>query len=182
MKLPKFLAGIIGGTTLGLLFAQKSGKNFRKSLSKNKDKIPEILGKELLSVGKEISEEVKKIVETEDVQDLINGAKDKFKGLTDIAKAEGGDFAVDVEKYLTGVSKYAKEKAVELDKFLKPKTKSTVKKAKKAVSKKAKSVKKTVVKKTATAKKAVAKKTKTIKKSVAKTAKKAGKTVKSILM
>ncbi len=178
MKLIRTLAGIIGGATVGLLFAQKKGKDLRRDLLKDKDKMLEVLGKEFMSVGKEISEEVKKLAETEDAKELIASAKTKFKGIAEIAKREGGGFAKEVEKYLAEISKYTKQKADEVKKTAKPKAKKVVKKAKKVVAKKAKVVKKTVTKKTTAAKKKVKR---TVKKAATAT-KKAGKTVKGIVM
>lgn len=207
MKLIKTLIGVFGGATAGLLFAQKSGKELRKDLLKDKDKMLEVLGKEFVSVGKEISEEVQKIAETEDAQELIQAAKSKFKGITELAKKEGGGFAVEVEKYLAEISKYTKQKAGEIENVLN-KAKKTINKkttkAKKTATKKATSTKnkvaKKVINKADTAKKAVSKKadaakktadktTKAVQKTVKKTAKKAatatkkaGKAVKGILM
>lgn len=182
MKLPKFLAGIIGGTTLGLLFAQKKGKDFRKTLLADKDKLLEVLGKEFLSVGKEIADEVKKLSATEDAQKLIEAAKTKFKGITEIAKKEGGTFAQDVEKYLSEIGKYAKEKAEEIQKEFKPKMQKKATSVKKNVQKKVAQTKKAVVKKATVAKKNIVKKTVAVKKEAAKKVQKAGKTVKGILM
>jgi len=171
MKIFKTIAGVVGGATIGLLFAQKKGKDFRKDLLKDKDKMLEVLGKEFLSVGKEISEEVKKIAETEDAKELIIAAKKKFQGIAELAKKEGGNFAQEVEKYLKEVSKYTKEKAGEIEKELKPKAKKVVKKAANVATKKTKAVKKTVAKKTTLAKK-----------TLQKTVKKAGKSLKGLVV
>ena len=189
MKLFRTIAGLVGGATVGLLFAQKKGKDLRKDLLKDKDKMLEVLGKEFVSVGKEISEEVKKIAETEDAQEMIKAAKTKFKGITELAKKEGGEFAKEVEKYLAEISKYTKEKADEIDKTIKPKVTKTAKNVKKKKKKKTTAAKKTVAKtkktieKKATAvKKTAVKKATTAKKAATKTVKKAGKAVKGIVM
>ncbi|PCI24880.1 hypothetical protein COB57_03870 [Candidatus Peregrinibacteria bacterium] len=76
MRIFQFLAGILGGTALGLLFAKREGKSLRKELSgKSSKDIAEALGKEMLELGKDAQETVQEIMESPKVKKAIKKGK-----------------------------------------------------------------------------------------------------------
>ena len=123
MKLFKFIAGLVGGTALGLLFATKKGADLRKELKgKDSKKTAELIGKELLEVGKGVGKTVKEYSETKEA-----------KGL----KAKAASYLKNLKKNIVSNCKSCsgKEGAVTMAKETVKKVKAKAKKAvKKAVS------------------------------------------------
>lgn len=114
MSFFRFFAGVVGGTALGLLFAKKEGKQLRKELKgKSSKEIAEMIGKEMLAVGKDVADEVK---ENPEVKKMVKKGTDQAKKAVKNVKEK----MVSAEK--------------EVDKTVK-KAKTTVKKAVKTVKK-----------------------------------------------
>lgn len=113
MSFFRFLAGVVGGTALGLLFANKTGKNLREQL-KGKDSraIAEILGKELLTVGKDVKGTIEEVAESEEVQNFLKKGKKDFNNAVDTVKKN-------VKKKAPAVKKQVKKAADEATKEIK---------------------------------------------------------------
>lgn len=145
----RLLFGILAGISAGLLFAPKSGKKLREALKKSDTKFSDFAD-ELLKAAKDAGTEVKTLIDSKEVQDMITSGKKSAE-----------DFLNIVDEKKEELSKKAK---VELDELLGTALESAKKTGAKA--------KKTVDKKTSTAKKAVKKKASDAKKTIKKAVKK----------
>ena len=132
MKKLSLLIGTLGGATAGYLL---SNKKLREQLSKVKDadEAAKLLGKHLQKDGKKLAKQVQEFVQSDEIQDNLEAAKEFTK------------------KKISGAGKQVSKKA-------KSTAKKTVKaakgKAKAAVSRKKAPTKKKAAKKTAKKKKA----------------------------
>ena len=107
----KLLLGLLGGVSLGLLFAPEKGKDLRKKLAKSDNAFKEF-GNALVLAGKDASQEVKDLINSKDIQELIAKGKikaedilEKGKDLSAVGKAE--------LKQIIGQAKKTAENAVE---------------------------------------------------------------------
>lgn len=183
MKVTKYLIGLMGGLTFGMLFAPKKGDKLRKELkdkcmdpSKYKDGV-KVLGGAIKLAGKDAVKELKKFSKNEQVAAFLDLSQDKMKEFLENAEDKGYDLAGFVQEKLESLAKVAKEKADNTEnlidstkpiaikkvkkikknvKFAKRKLKSTVKSIKKDI----KDIKKTVNKNKDTVKKPAKKKMK----------------------
>lgn len=88
MSIFRFLAGLLSGTALGLLFAKQEGKKLRNKMKgKDSKAIAEMLGKELLEAGKDIKDTVEDIAESDEVKKLAKKTKTAIKKSPIIKKA-----------------------------------------------------------------------------------------------
>jgi len=153
MKLFKFLFTISIGAIYGLLFAPKSGKDFRKQLKKAENPAKDLFV-ELKNMDLEAYTELKKWADTSpEFQDFLSSSKDQLNALAQKAKELGDDASVTVEKELKNLAKNAESAAKKLQKKAVKKAKTTKKKVVKKAAKTVKTVKKSVAKKKAPAKK-----------------------------
>lgn len=129
MKIGQFFAGLLGGTALGMLFAKKEGKKIRASLKgKNPEEIAEIMGKEFIDLGKNITDGVKDIASSEEVQDLVSEGAIKAEKIKKQAEKE-------IRKSLPKIKKAAMKKGKEIKKSTVKKGKEVLKDLKKKVKK-----------------------------------------------
>lgn len=170
-----FLFTITIGLVYGLLFARKSGKDFRRDL-KNSTNKPVTFLKELFEVDIQAMKEAAKWADkSESLQGVIGEGKDQFKALVKQAQTLGTEASQKAQTELEGLVKNAQDAVSDLKKEAK-KTVKTVKKTatkkvktvKKDATKKVAAVKKTATKKVATAKKAATKKVDAVKKTLPK--------------
>jgi gas vesicle protein len=76
MSFGKFLAGLLGGTALGVFFARDQGKNLRKKLQgKNPQEMAKVLTKEFVDVGQDIKNSVQEFMESKEVKKVIKKGK-----------------------------------------------------------------------------------------------------------
>lgn len=68
------LIGILGGLSLGMLFAPEKGKKLREKLAQSDHKLQDF-GNALISAGKDASSEVRAFLDSEEVVDLIAKGK-----------------------------------------------------------------------------------------------------------
>lgn len=64
------IIGLLGGISLGLLFAPEKGKTLRDKLAQSDSKIKDF-GEALISVGKDASDEVKLFLNSDDVASVL---------------------------------------------------------------------------------------------------------------
>lgn len=89
MSFFKTLAGILGGATLGLLFAQKEGKKLRASLKgASGADIAETLGKEFSGSAKELYATLEQLSESDQAKVLSKMGKEKLELALNMAKKE----------------------------------------------------------------------------------------------
>ncbi|MEI7510883.1 MAG: YtxH domain-containing protein [Candidatus Peregrinibacteria bacterium] len=101
----KLLFGLIGGLSLGLLFAPKKGKDLRNDLLKSDEKIQDF-AKEVVNVGKEASDEVMKFLKSKPCQTIL----EKGKAHLDELLEEGESLSKKGKEELEKVVKTVKEK------------------------------------------------------------------------
>ena len=64
------LLGLVGGLSLGMLFAPEKGASLRKKLAKSDHKLKDF-GDVFMAAGKDASSEVKTFIDSKDVQELL---------------------------------------------------------------------------------------------------------------
>lgn len=134
MSFFRFIAGLAGGTALGLLFAKKSGKDLRKQLKgKNSKQIAEVLGKELLDAGKDMKEVAEEIAESKQVKQLVNKGKAEVAKAVSKGKAEMSKAVSQAKKAVSDVKKKAPAAKAAVKKEVKQVVKKVVAKAKKTI-------------------------------------------------
>jgi gas vesicle protein len=101
----KFLLGMLGGVSLGMLFAPEKGDKLRKKLAKSDSKLVDF-GKEMLSAGKEASEEVKAFLEKPEVKEFLEKGKANASDLFE----KGKDLSAKGKKEVESLAKKASEK------------------------------------------------------------------------
>lgn len=150
MKVLGKLVTLAAGASVGLLFAQRSGKELREKLTNSNDPWGVIM-KEAGLMGKEAKDStVDWVKNSKELQQVIESGKGQFDELVKGAKEMGGDTAEVARQKLVELANNAQEAANELGGKAKAKVskaKSTVKKAasktkstSKKVEKKVKSV------------------------------------------
>lgn len=162
MKGLKLLFWLVSWATLWVLFAKKSWKKLRDQLKwKENEEKAKIIWTELLSIWKEILEEVKDLSESEAAEKLKTLWKEKLETLTkeikenwneklkellpklECAVEEGKKIAT---KKAWDFTKCASRKCKEIKKEVKKEAVKTTKEVKKTVEKKIKEVKKNLTK------------------------------------
>lgn len=98
----KLLLGLLGGVSLGLLFAPKSGKDLRKDLSKSEEKLQDF-AKELFTAGKEASEEVSKFLKSKECQEIIKKGKAHLSDLLEQGEELSQKGKAELEKLIKNV-------------------------------------------------------------------------------
>ncbi len=90
----KLLLGLLGGVSLGLLFAPEKGKDLRKKLASSDNALKEF-GNAFVLAGKDASTEVQELIDSEEIQELLSKGKVKAedilakgKDLSAVGKAE----------------------------------------------------------------------------------------------
>ncbi len=110
MKPGRFLLGILGGLTFGMLFAPKRGRELRKELVKKSGESPaevlRALGSALMEAGSEAYDEFLKLSETEQVQALKTLSKEKAGEFLETAKDKGYEIAATVQDKLEEASDF----------------------------------------------------------------------------
>lgn len=144
-KLVKFLAGVAAGISLGVLFAPKKGKDLRKKLSKSNNKLADF-GQTLLEASKDASEEVKRLIETPEVQEMINSGKVKAEEIIDKLKDQSEELSSKAKSELDKLVDNAAKKANATKKQATKKVKKVATASKKRVDKAVKQVKKKISK------------------------------------
>ena len=160
MKLARYIIGLVGGLTFGMLFAPKKGKDLRKELleksSRSGTETLEALGSAFKGAGKDALGELKSISENEQVSAFLSLSKDKMKAFLETAEDKGIDIASALQEKLNYISAFVKGKADSDEMSMpqkKPATKKSGEKVKKTTSQpKRKSVKSVKVVKTRTKK------------------------------
>lgn len=76
----KLLLGLLGGLSLGMLFAPEKGKTLRDKIAHSDNKVDEIKNA-FLAATQDASQEVKQLINSKDVQDLIGKGKDGIEEL-----------------------------------------------------------------------------------------------------
>jgi len=127
----KFLFGLLAGISAGILFAPESGKKLRTRLKKSDAKFADF-GEALLKAGKDASGEVKDLIESKEMQELLKSGKENADRFLTYAEEKGKDLSISAQKEFSALTEKALDHA---------------EKAKNTVTKKAKTVKKTVEKK-----------------------------------
>jgi gas vesicle protein len=136
MSIFRFLAGVLSGTALGLLFAKQEGKQLRKKMKgKDSKEIAEMLGKELIKAGKDAKDTVEDIAESDEVKKLVKKGKSGVKKAAKKAKT--------AIKKSPAVKQAVKKVAPKAKKAVKA-VKAAEKKVKKAASSATKKVKKAI--------------------------------------
>lgn len=134
MSFFRFIAGLAGGTALGLLFAKKSGKDLRSQLKgKNSKQIAEALGRELLAAGKDMKEVAEEVAESEQVKKLIKKGKAEVSKAVSKGKAEVKKVVTQAKKTVSDVKKKAPAMKSAVKKEVKQAVKKVVAKAKKTI-------------------------------------------------
>lgn len=134
MSIFRFLAGVLSGTALGLLFAKQEGKKLRKKMKgKDSKKIAEMLGKELLEAGKDVKDTVEDIAESDDVKKLVKKGKSEVKKAAKKAKTVIEEKSPAVKKAVKKAAPKAKKAVAKAKKTVKKAASSATKKIKKAV-------------------------------------------------
>lgn len=142
MKLAKNIITLAAGATVGLLFAQRSGKDLRDELVGSKDPWGIIL-KEAGLAGKEAKDStIDWVKNSKELQEVITSGKGQFDEMVKGASAMGTETAEVAKAKLEELAKNAQAAAKELGE----KTKEQLKSTKTAVDEKTESVKKTAKK------------------------------------
>ncbi len=133
-----FIASVLAGVSLGILFAPEKGKTLRNKLAKSSDKLG-AFGKELLSAAEDASQEVQKILKRKDVQDLISSGKAELEDLYKTAEKKGKKLSAKAKKELKELTDAAEKKVKHMKKMVSsPKKKSTASTKRKKASARAK--------------------------------------------
>ncbi len=124
----KLLLGLLGGLSLGMLFAPKKGKDLRNDLAASDNKL-KTFSDGLSDMAKDVSNEVQAYLKTEEAKELIEKGKkgmeevvNKAKDLSEVAKKELGKMAESASKKgndLMNESKKVVKKATDAAKKLK---------------------------------------------------------------
>lgn len=101
----KLLLGLLGGLSLGMLFAPKKGEELRGELSKSENKF-QIFADNFSILAKTASDEVKEYLATKEAQDLITKGKNITAELVEKAK----DLSENAQEELHALLKNAEEK------------------------------------------------------------------------
>jgi gas vesicle protein len=147
MKIFRLLAAALVGASLGLLFAPKKGEELRKSI-KNSDRKFAEFADALAKASQSASGEVKKVINSPEVQDTLNQGKEHFDSLLGYLQTKSSELSGKAKTELEQIVDKAGEKAKKASSTAKKGVKKGAKGAKKTVKKGAKSIK-TTAKKTA---------------------------------
>jgi gas vesicle protein len=118
MKLGRYIIGLLGGLTFGMLFAPKKGHELRKEIcqkgSQSHMEGLKALGEAFRGAGEEAVKELRHLAEHEDVAALLDISKEKMRSFLDAAQEKGYDAASYVQGKLEGLADMAKERAEEV--------------------------------------------------------------------
>jgi len=138
----KFLLGLIAGITAGVLLAPKSGKEIRDELMASDDKFATFT-KLAQAMGTEASDEVQKIMQSDDVKKLIAKGKTAAGDLIDTIEKKASEKGKTIQAEIGGLVNSA---WAEVKKTTEKTTKKTAPKKKRAPRKRV-AKKKSVTKK-----------------------------------
>lgn len=82
----KLLVGLLGGLSLGMLFAPEKGSSLREKLAKSDHKLKDF-GDVFLAAGKDASGEVKTFIDSKEVQELLKKGNIDTDALLEKGKA-----------------------------------------------------------------------------------------------
>lgn len=85
----KLLLGLLGGVSLGLLFAPEKGSKLREKLAKSNNKLKDF-GNAFVLAGKDASCEVQELIDSKEIQELISKGKIKAEDVL----AKGKDLSI----------------------------------------------------------------------------------------
>ena len=129
-RLVGVLLGVKAGALLGMLFAQRSGKELRQKL-KDSDSPLKTLIDEGWAIDKEIFAEVSEgIKNSENLQKVLEMGKDQFSDFVEASKELGEQAQDSAVRHLEEIEKWASEASDEIKHCAKKEMKHAEKKAK----------------------------------------------------
>lgn len=106
----KFVIGLLAGISAGLLFAPKAGKKFREELKTSDAKFT-AFGNALADAAKDVGGEVRTLVESKDVQELLASGKESAEKLLNVLQQKSTELSEQAKKQLNDAVTTAAKKA-----------------------------------------------------------------------
>lgn len=117
----KFIFGLLAGISAGILFAPKSGRKFRDELRASDTKFS-AFGQALADAAKSAGDEVRTLIESDDVQKLLASGKDSAGKLWTVLQQRGSELSEQAKGQLNEVMNTAMQKTDQIKSRAKAKT------------------------------------------------------------